>query len=128
MRHGNDHRRLGRNASHRKAMLRNLVTSLLEHEEIRTTDAKAKELRRIADRMITLGKKGDLSARRRALRTLRSREIATKVFGPLAARFRDRQGGYTRILKIGRRPGDNAEISLIQLLPDEAASGQTTSA
>src|SRR5688572_17526511 len=116
MRHRKDHRRLGRNASHRKAMLRNLVTSLLDHEQIRTTDAKAKEVRRIAERMITLGKKGDLAARRRALRTVRSREIAAKVFGPLATRFRERPGGYTRILKIGRRPGDNAEISLIQLL------------
>jgi large subunit ribosomal protein L17 len=128
MRHRNDHRRLGRNASHRKAMLRNLVTSLLDHEQIRTTDAKAKEVRRIAERMITLGKKGDLSARRRALRTVRSREVAAKVFGPLATRFRERAGGYTRILKLGRRPGDNAEISLIQLLPDETSAGQTPSA
>jgi large subunit ribosomal protein L17 len=127
MRHRHDHRQLSRNTAHRKAMLRNLVTSLIDHESIRTTDAKAKEVRRIAEKMITLGKRGDLAARRNALRTVRSRDAAAKLFGPLAERFRERPGGYTRIIKIGRRPGDNAAISLIQLIPD-AGSGQTTTA
>jgi large subunit ribosomal protein L17 len=122
MRHRSDHRRLGRNSSHRKAMLRNLVTSLLDHEQVRTTDAKAKEVRRIAERMITLGKRGDLHARRNALRTIRSKEVAQKVFGPLAARFKERPGGYTRIIKIGKRPGDNAAVSLIQLVEESSGS------
>jgi large subunit ribosomal protein L17 len=104
-------------------MLRNLVTSLLDHEQVRTTDAKAKEVRRIAERMITLGKRGDLHARRNALRTIRSKEVAQKVFGPLAARFKERPGGYTRIIKIGRRPGDNAAVSVIQLV-EESNTGQ----
>jgi len=119
MRHRNDHRKLSRNGSHRKAMLRNMVTSLLDHETIRTTDAKAKEIRRVAERMITLGKRGTLHARRQALRTIRSREVAAKVFDTLAERFRTREGGYTRILKIGQRVGDAAPISIIQLLPAE---------
>jgi large subunit ribosomal protein L17 len=127
MRHGRDHRKLGRTSAHRKAMLRNLVTSLLDHEEVRTTDAKAKEIRRVAERMITLGKRGDLHARRYALRTVRSRDVAAKLFGSLATRYRERAGGYTRIVKLGRRPGDNAPISLIQLLPEEGA-GQAAQA
>lgn len=104
-------------------MLRNLVTSLLEHEQVRTTDAKAKEVRRLAERMITLGKRGTLHARRRALRTLRSKEIAARVFDVLADRYHARGGGYTRVLKLGRRPGDNAPMSLVQLLPDEDFAG-----
>ncbi len=118
MRHRKDHRKLGRSNSHRKAMLRNLVTSLLEHEEVRTTDAKSKEVRRMAERMITLGKRGTLAARRRALRTIRSTDVAAKVFDVLADRYDSRAGGYTRIMKLGRRPGDNAPVSLIQLIPD----------
>jgi large subunit ribosomal protein L17 len=103
-------------------MLRNLVTSLLEHEEVRTTTAKAKEVRRMAERMITLGKRGTLDARRHALRTIRARTVAAKVFGELAARFRGRAGGYTRIVKLGvRRNGDNAEQALIQLVDRKAA-------
>jgi len=98
-------------------MLRNMVTSLLDHEEIRTTDAKAKEVRRVAERMITLGKRGSLHARRLALRTLRSKEVAAKVFDTLADRYRERAGGYTRVLKIGRRVGDAAPISIVQLIP-----------
>ena len=116
MRHRNDHRKLSRSPSHRKAMLRNLVTSLLEHEEVRTTTAKAKEVRRIAERMITFGKEGTLAARRRALETIRSKEVASKVFSDLAQRYAKRPGGYTRIMKVGPRHGDNAEISIIQLV------------
>ena len=127
MRHRKDHRKLGRSVSHRRAMLRNLVTSLLEHEEVRTTDAKAKEVRRIAERMITLGKRGTLAARRQALKTLRSKEVASKVFDVLADRYGERAGGYTRILKLGRRPGDNAPISLIQLIPEGDEEAQQAS-
>lgn len=116
MRHRKDHRKLNRSPSHRKAMLRNMVTSLLEHEEIRTTSAKAKEVRRVAERMITLGKRGTLHARRQALETLRTKEIASKVFGEIAERYKDRPGGYTRILKLGTRAGDNAELSIIELV------------
>jgi len=123
MRHRNDHRKLSRNGAHRKAMLRNMVTSLLEHESIRTTDAKAKEVRRVAERMITLGKRGTLHARRQALRTIRSRDVAAKVFDSLADRLRTREGGYTRILKLGHRVGDAAPISIVQLIPPEEGAG-----
>lgn len=97
-------------------MYRNLVTSLFEHERIRTTDAKAKGVRSLAEKMITLGKRGDLHARRLALRVIRRREIAAKVFDDLAERFRDRPGGYTRIVKLGIRPGDAASMSIIELV------------
>jgi large subunit ribosomal protein L17 len=97
-------------------MYRNLVTSLLEHERVETTDAKAKELRRLADRMITLGKRGDLHARRRAMRVIRERDVAAKVFGELAERYRTRPGGYTRVLKTRRRVGDAACMSIIELV------------
>ena len=102
-------------SAHRKALFRNLVTSLLEHEQVQTTDAKAKELRRVADRMITLGKRGDLSARRRAAAYIRRRSVVTKLFGDVAERFRERPGGYTRIVKIGTRHGDAARMSVIEL-------------
>jgi large subunit ribosomal protein L17 len=97
-------------------MYRNMVTSLLEHEQIETTDAKAKEVRRLADRMITLGKRGDLHARRRAERVIRSNDVAAKVFGELAERFRSRAGGYTRVLKTRNRIGDAAPMSIVALL------------
>jgi large subunit ribosomal protein L17 len=97
-------------------MYRNLVTSLLEYERIETTDAKAKGVRRIAERMITLGKRGDLHARRRALRVIRSREVTAKVFDDLAERFRNRPGGYTRIVKVRNRIGDAAPMSIIELV------------
>ncbi len=126
MRHRKDHRKLGRSPSHRKAMLRNLVTSLLEHEQVRTTNAKAKEVRRVAERMITLGKRGTLHARRRALRTIRSKAVAAKVFGTLSERYNERAGGYTRVMKIGRRVGDNAEMAILQLIPEgESASSDS---
>jgi large subunit ribosomal protein L17 len=124
MRHRKDHRKLNRTSSHRGAMLRNMVTSLLDHEEIRTTDAKAKEVRRVAERMITLGKRGTLAARRQALRTIRSKDVAAKVFDVLADRYHDRAGGYTRILKLGHRPGDNAPVSLVQLVTDDEGAGE----
>ena len=128
MRHRKAHRKLNRSPSHRGAMLRNLVTSLLEHERVRTTDAKAKEARRIAERMITLGKRGTLHARRRAARVLRSRAVLTKLFDTLGPRYEDRAGGYTRITKLGPRPGDNAAVSLIELLPkDEGSSAEASS-
>jgi len=116
MRHRARSRKLGRTSAHRKAMYRNMVTSLLEHERIETTDAKAKEVRRIAERMITLGKRGDLHARRRALRVIRSRDVAAKVFDDLAVRYRERPGGYTRVLKLRTRPGDAASLSLVELI------------
>ena len=123
MRHRKDHRKLGRSPSHRRAMLRNLVTSLLDHEEVRTTTARAKEVRRIAERMITLGKRGTLHARRHALRTLRSKSVAAKVFSELADRYSARAGGYTRILKLGTRRGDRAEMAVIQMV-GEAQDGE----
>jgi large subunit ribosomal protein L17 len=116
MRHRVHVRKLSRTTAHRLAMYRNMVTSLLEHEQIETTDAKAKEVRRLADRMITLGKRGDLHARRRALRVIRSDDVASKVFGELAERFRSRPGGYTRVMKTRRRIGDAAPMSIVALL------------
>jgi large subunit ribosomal protein L17 len=97
-------------------MYRNMVTSLLEHERIQTTDSKAKELRRVAERMITLGKRGDLHARRRAMRVIRDKGVTAKVFDQLAERFRDRPGGYTRVVKLGNRVGDAAPLSVIELM------------
>jgi large subunit ribosomal protein L17 len=97
-------------------MLRNLVTSLLDHERVETTDAKAKEVRRLADRMITLGKRGDLHARRQALSVIRKRETTAKLFDELADRFRERPGGYTRVLKTRRRTGDAAQLSIVELV------------
>lgn len=122
MRHRNSGRKLSRNTSHRKALFRNMVTSLLDHERIQTTDAKAKELRGITDRMITLGKRGDLHARRQALAVIRDKDVTAKLFGELADRFRERPGGYTRVIKAGRRAGDAAPVSIIELV-DRAEAG-----
>ncbi len=99
-------------------MYRNMVTSLLDHERIQTTDAKAKEVRRVAERMITLGKRGTLHARRQALRVIRSRDVTAKVFDDLADRFRERPGGYTRVLKLGIRRGDAAPVSVVELVKE----------
>ncbi len=115
MRHRVEKRKLGRNSAHREAMLRNMVTSLVEHERIETTLPKAKEVRRVADRMITLAKRGDLHARRLALRVITKKSVVKKLFGDLAVHFRERPGGYTRILRLGRRPGDNADVAIIEL-------------
>ena len=120
MRHRKQHGKLGRTSAHRKALLRNMVTSLLEHERIETTHAKARELRRVAERMITLGKRGDLHARRQALSVVRSREVTAKVFGELAERYRERPGGYTRVLKQGHRAGDAAPMSIVELVDGAA--------
>ena len=120
MRHANYGGKLGRTSAHRNALFRNMVTSLLEHERIETTDAKAREVRRIAERMITLGKRGDLHARRHALRVIRSRDVAAKVFGDLAERFRERAGGYTRVVKQRVRVGDAAPLSIVELVAGPA--------
>jgi large subunit ribosomal protein L17 len=126
MRHRARAHKLSRTSAHRIAMYRNLVTSLLDHERVETTDAKAKELRRIADRMITLGKRGDLHARRRAMRVIRVRNVAAKVFGELAERYRTRPGGYTRVLKTRRRTGDAAGMSIVELVePLEVVKPET---
>jgi len=109
-------------------MIRNMVTSLLDIERIETTDAKAKEIRSFAEKIITLGKRGDLHARRRALRFVRRRDVVAKVFSELAERYRERQGGYTRIIKLGHRVGDNAQLSVLELIPapQKGAGGRRT--
>ena len=119
MRHGKSGRKLNRSSSHRLAMFRNMVTSLLDHERIYTTHAKAKELRRWADWMITLGKRGDLHARRQALQVIRDKSVVHKLFTDLAQRYQARSGGYTRTVKVGFRVGDGAPLSLIELLTVE---------
>jgi large subunit ribosomal protein L17 len=125
MRHGSGLRKLNRTSSHRLAMLRNMTVSLLRHEEIKTTLPKAKELRRVAEPMITLGKKPSLANRRLAFDRLRDRAIVTKLFDDLGPRYAQRNGGYLRILKIGFRKGDNAPLALVTLLdrPETEASG-----
>ena len=124
MRHQKTGRQLGRNSSHRKAMFRNMVVSLLDHESIKTTDAKAKELRKYAEKLITLAKKGDLHARRRARVMINDKDVLNKLFDTLAARYKDRPGGYTRIVKLGLRPGDNAPLSVIQLVQEEMSTSK----
>jgi large subunit ribosomal protein L17 len=116
MRHGDGLRKLGRTSSHRLAMLRNMTVSLLRHEEIRTTLPKAKELRRVVEPMITLGKKASLANRRLAFDRLRDRDIVEKLFDDLGPRYAKRNGGYLRILKMGFRNGDNAPMALVTLM------------
>ena len=116
MRHRKKGRKLQRTASHRRAMLRNLATSLFRHERIKTTTAKAKELRPYAERLITLARRGDLHARRLVARKIQDREVLGKLFDEISSRYAERPGGYTRILKLGNRKGDAAEISLIELV------------
>ena len=116
MRHKLAGRRLGRTTSHRMAMFRNMVTSLFEHERIVTTAEKAKELRPIAEKMITLAKKNDLHARRQALSFIRSKDVVEKLFTDIKDKFSDRKGGYTRILKTGVRKGDAAGMAIIELV------------
>ena len=116
MRHRKKGRGLSRTASHKKATMRNLATSLFRYERIETTTAKAKELRPYAERLITLGKRGDLHARRLAGRSIADREVLGKLFDDIGPRFTERPGGYTRILKLGNRRGDAAEMALIELV------------
>ena len=116
MRHGNGLRKLNRTSSHRLAMLRNMMVSLLRHEEIKTTLPKAKALRRVVEPMITLGKAPSLANRRLAFNRLRDRDIVGKLFGELGPRYAKRNGGYLRILKSGMRKGDNAPMALVTLL------------
>ncbi len=116
MRHRKAGRRLGRNSSHLQATMRNMVTSLLEHERIVTTTPKAKELRKLADKMITLAKRGDLHARRQALSVVRSKKVVDKLFTKLKDEYMDRTGGYTRIILTGNRAGDAAPMAIIELV------------
>src|SRR5258705_1120338 len=120
MRHRLNTRKFGRTSAHRVSMFRNMVSSLIEHEKLETTHEKARLVGRLAERMITLGKRGDLHARRQALRVVRGGEVQSKLFGELAERFADRSGGYTRVLRTRRRAGDAAEMSIVSLL--EAAA------
>ena len=119
MRHLKSGRQLSRNSAHRWALMRNLITALLREEKIRTTDPKAKELRRWVDRVITLGKRGSLHARRQALGIVQDKAVVRKLFDTIAPRFKDRPGGYTRIIKLGVRRGDAAQMSLIELVGAE---------
>lgn len=116
MRHQKARKRLGTSSSHRKAILRNMVTSLFKHGQLETTHAKAKQLRPVAEKMITLAKRGDLHARRQALSFIREKTITYRLFGDIKDRYVDRQGGYVRIVKKGVRKGDGAPVSIIQLL------------
>ncbi len=125
MRHGKSGRKFSRTASHRKAMFANMAVALIKHEQIKTTLPKAKDLRPVVERLITLGKRGDLHARRQALSVLRDTKIAAKLFDGLAERYKDRPGGYTRVLKAGFRYGDMAPMGLIELVErDTEAKGQ----
>ena len=131
MRHRKAGKKLGRNPAHRRALLRNLVTALFKYERIETTDAKAKAVRSVAEKMITLAKRGDLHARRQALSFIQEKKVVHKLFEEVVKRYMDRQGGYLRIIKKGMRKGDAASISIVQLIPaeeeiSEAVSDETT--
>jgi large subunit ribosomal protein L17 len=124
MRHGNSGRKLNRTSSHRKAMFANMAASLVEHEQIVTTLPKAKELRPIVEKLVTLGKRGDLHARRQAISQIRNTELVAKLFDAIATRYATRQGGYTRIMKAGFRRGDNAPLAVIEFVDrDPSAKG-----
>lgn len=120
MRHRKSGVKLNRTSSHRKAMFRNMVTSLFKHSRIKTTDAKAKELRKLADKMVTLAKRGDLHARRQAFSVIREKNVVHQLFNDAEEKFGSRQGGYTRIIKLGPRAGDAAPMSMIELIMDNA--------
>lgn len=119
MRHGNSGRQFGRNSSHRRALFRNLVTSFLEHGHIETTEAKAKEIRGIAEKMITLGKRGDLHAKRQALAFITNRDVVAKLFSEIGPRVANRDGGYTRIIKTRVRLGDSAPMAILEMVDEE---------
>ena len=116
MRHGNGYRKLNRTASHRKAMFANMAASLIEHEQIVTTLPKAKEIRPIVEKLVTLGKRGDLHARRQAISAVRDVKVVAKLFDTLATRYATRNGGYLRIMKAGFRPGDNAPLAVVEFV------------
>ena len=122
MRHGKKIAKLGRTASHRKAMLSNMMTSLFENERITTTQIRAKELRRTAEKVITFAKKGDLHARRQVLRVIADKQIVSKLFDELGPRYKSRNGGYTRVVKMGPRRGDGAFMSIIELVDRPSAA------
>jgi large subunit ribosomal protein L17 len=126
MRHQKSGRQLSRNSAHRWALMRNLITALLREEKIKTTDPKAKELRRWADRVISLGKQGTLHARRQVLSIVQDKAVVRKLFDSLGPRFKDRPGGYTRIIKLGIRRGDAAQMSLIELVSAESESSEAS--
>jgi large subunit ribosomal protein L17 len=128
MRHGQGLRKLNRTSEHRQAMLRNMMNSLIEHEVIKTTVPKAKELRRVVEPMITLAKEATVANRRLAFNRLRNRDSVTKLFNDLGPRFKARPGGYTRILKMGFRVGDNAPMALVELVDRPAADEPTAPA
>ena len=125
MKHNIKNKKLNKTSSHRKAMFMNMSNSLIKHEQITTTLAKAKELRRFVEKIITLGKKGDLISRRKAISILQDQKMSKKVFDVLADRYKNRNGGYTRIIKLGNRFGDNAPTAVIEFIErDENAKGQ----
>ena len=128
MRHRQSGRKLNRNSSHRKAMFRNMAASLLDHEVIRTTLPKAKELRRVAEPLITMAKSDSVANRRMAFNRLRNRGVVTKLFNELGPRYKDRPGGYLRILKMGFRAGDQAPMALVELVdrPEDAGEVEVT--
>lgn len=126
MRHQKSGRQLSRNSAHRWALMRNLITALLREEKIKTTEPKAKELRRWADRVITLGKQGTLHARRQVLSIVQDKAVVRKLFDSIGPRFKDRPGGYTRIIKLGIRRGDAAQMSLIELVGAEDAAAEAS--
>ena len=133
MRHNKSGRRLGRKPDHRQHMMRNMVTSFFENESMTTTVTRAKELRKLIDRMVTLGKRGDVHARRQALRVLRNPQVVAKLFERIAPRYAQRPGGYCRIVKLDNRSGDNAPMALIELVeegysPKAATDGAETAA
>ena len=124
MKHNIKNKKLNKTSSHRKAMLMNMSNALIKHEQIKTTLAKAKELRRFVEKIVTLGKKGDLLSRRKAISILQDQKMSKKVFDVLAQRYKERAGGYTRIIKLGNRFGDNAPTAVIEFVDrDEAAKG-----
>ncbi len=125
MRHGMKGRKLNRTSSHRKAMLNNMAAALIKHEQITTTLPKAKELKPFVEKLVTLGKRGDLHARRQAISVIKDKALAAKLFDTLAERYKERQGGYIRVLKAGFRYGDNAPVAIIEFVDrDESAKGQ----
>jgi large subunit ribosomal protein L17 len=127
MRHHRAGKKLGRDSAHRKALYANLAGSLIEHGRIRTTEAKAKAVKPFAEQMITLGKRGDLAARRQAIAQLRSQDVVHVLFAEVAPRFTDRPGGYTRIVKLGPRAGDAAEMVYLELVDFDPAAERTVS-